>query len=113
MTQVETKPMVRNLPSPEGAKMGAQLARFTDLAVKELLVKFPNHQDRCGTCAFRLGTIPNQCVLTVMDALKAVCQQEPFMCHEHVGEPCNGWIILAFKDGAESKTVKCPWEYSE
>lgn len=71
-----------NRPTPEGIALGKELARLTDRAEAEVRARFPKAKERCGTCAFRLGTIPNGCVETVMDALKCALEYRTFDCHE-------------------------------
>lgn len=110
MTDLEIG-VTANLPSPEGAALGAQLARLTDLALADLRKKFPNHQEPCGTCAFRLGTVPNRCLPTVSDALKCVIECKDFMCHEKKGHFCCGWMI-ALRTVADHPPRQAPWEFS-
>lgn len=97
---------VENLPSEEGAALGRELARLCDNAEAEVRQRHP--RPRCADCAFRLGTRPNQCAETVMDALKAVMEGVPFYCHLGVedGEAerlCAGWAI-AIGDGSRTDT---------
>jgi hypothetical protein len=41
----------------------------------------------CGCCAFRLGSMPNQCAATVRDALDSLVSPDTdFMCHHALGE---------------------------
>ena len=96
---------VPNLPSPQGAELGRELARLTDAAEAEALAQFPNQLPRCDDCAFRLGTPPNRSTATLMDALKCVVEGVPFYCHKGVDEDkgrgptrlCGGWVSLAGK----------------
>lgn len=105
--------LIPNRPSPEGAALGSQLARLVSRELAERRKQFPNHQEPCGTCAFRLGTIPNQCASTVMDALKCVMEQKEFRCHESKGatDICCGWLILAAK-AFEHPPIKAAWDFS-
>jgi hypothetical protein len=109
--------LVRNRPSAEGAQLGQLLARLTDKAEADLRKRFPGHDERCKSCAFRLGTIPNRCAPTVMDALKCVMEKREFMCHEHFdddGNPtelCAGWA-LAMGATLECDPIEVPWDYS-
>jgi hypothetical protein len=104
-----------NRPTPLGIELGKQLARFADAAEAEQKKSFPNLKERCKTCAFRLGTIPNGCSETLMDALKCVMEFHDFMCHEtmHNGEPqgvCQGWLLMC----SQSKgRIEVPWDYSK
>ena len=113
----------RNKPSAIGRQLGAQLARLTDREEQEMRGKFPNHAERCKSCAFRGGTFPNGCEVTLMDAIKCVVETTPFMCHEHFDkegkctEICAGFMIAmsAFKDGVPEKlkNMVAPWEFSK
>jgi len=106
-----------NLPTPEGRELGANLARFCDAAEIEKRKAYPNFPKRCGTCAFRLGTIPNGCHETQMDALKCVMERVPFICHEYIaaeplivnGRPCAGWAMM--RD--DSPPVEAFWPFSD
>ncbi len=84
---------VPNMPSPEGIELGIEVARLTDGIVKD------GHADgRCATCAFRLGTFPNGCAPTLMDAMKCALEgTTTFLCHED-GEPCGGWVLWRAKE---------------
>ena len=79
MLQEEGLPQF-NLPSVEGWKMGAEL------------VKLVGHcPGCCDSCAFRMGTIPNQSLKTVTDAMESALTGEEFLCHQD-GKPCRGWL---------------------
>jgi hypothetical protein len=92
---------VPNRPSPEGAALGEQMARLCDVEKEKQAERFPDQLPRCDECAFRLGTLPNGCAETQMDALKCVLERVPFFCHKGLkdgDEPkqlCRGWVILA------------------
>lgn len=88
--------LVLNVPTEAGEAMGEQLARFF---VQEKLAKGAD-DNRCHDCAFRLGSYPNGCAQTVMDALESCLGGEPFYCHHGIvdGEPkrlCEGYKMLA------------------
>jgi len=70
-----------NEPSPEGAGLGAEIARLAG-----------DVPDACHDCAFRVGSVPNQCAATVSDALKSVLDGDLFYCHHGEGKLCEGWI---------------------
>lgn len=104
--------------TPEGRAAGEQLVRLTEPAIGRLAcVGEPD--ERCKSCAFRLGTVPNGCLQTQLDALKAVVEDVPFLCHQadRKGWPCHGWFAarVAIK---EVETIRgplgmtCPWEFS-
>lgn len=104
--------LTRNRPTPEGQALGEQLARFADTADASIRAEDPAWPERCTTCAFRLGTIPNGCPTTVMDALKCVTEHIEFQCHERKPEhPCMGWASLV-KTSA-SAPVKAFWPFSD
>lgn len=69
-----------NLPSAEGAIRG-----------KEIAANVGEVPGACPTCAFRAGTIPNQSLTTLEDAIDCVASGDPFLCH-HDGKPCRGWM---------------------
>jgi hypothetical protein len=47
----------------------------------------------CASCACKPGTVPNGCVQTQMDMLKAVVEGAPFLCHApNNGDLCQGWV---------------------
>jgi hypothetical protein len=94
------EPCKVNAPSPDGQALGRELARLADVAEVATLKRFPDHLPRCNECAFKLGTFPNGCAPTVMDALKCVIENLPFYCHKGMGideQPtrlCSGWTYL-------------------
>ena len=106
-----TAELKRNLPTPEGRKGGAMMVRLTEPAIAELIAQ-GEADERCPTCAFRLGTLPNGCVETVMDAMKCGMEGEPFYCHDKhkAGEICHGWFAMRF--ALDGRTTKVPWKYS-
>lgn len=93
--------------------VGRELARLADRGEAEAVKRFPNTRIRCSTCAFRSGTVPNGCLSTVMDAIKCVMEQVPFMCHEshENSEPCMGWIESV--NLTQGDPIPIPWEFSK
>lgn len=73
----------------------------------------------CASCAGRAGTVPNGCLQTQMDLLKAAAEGAPFLCHApHDGRICAGWIamrafIAANPLPAEALALIAKWEFSE
>ena len=70
-----------NFPSMNGALMGVSLAAGVD------------PRKVCNGCAFRLGSVANQCSPTQHDARDAVAGEHVFMCHEDLdtrGKPTHG-----------------------
>ena len=99
----------------EGKKLGEQLVRINEAGIRKL-EKDGEPDERCKTCAFRLGTVPNGCPQTVLDALKAVTEGVPFLCHSHQDENgeffkiCHGWY--AARVALKGLTFKMPYEFS-
>lgn len=108
---------VPNRPTPEGRRLGAELARIADKAEAEDLKSFPDQKQRCESCAFRAGTIPNGCPETLLDAVKCVVERVPFMCHQvrdadgNCTELCMGWLA-AQGHVPEGKQIPTPWPFS-
>lgn len=106
-----------NRVTPEGRAAGFQIVRLTEPAVAEL-ERQGEPDERCKTCAFRLGTVPNGCIQTQLDALKAVLEDVPFMCHQRMERICHGWFAARVAvDRAElargtKLDMTCPWEFS-
>lgn len=108
--------------SPEGKVLGAITSRLADGECASL-ERDGESDDRCTSCAFRAGTVPNGCHQTQMDVLKAVAESIPFMCHAHSddrGRPdkvCHGWFaVRRVADRMEAATGKklpsAPYEFS-
>lgn len=105
--------------SPEGQAMGRQLARLTYPWIERLAAQ-GQPDERCKSCAFTPGTVPNGCLQTQMDALKAVVERVPFLCHQYdrKGMTCHGWFASQVAMRATEKkkgpapVTACPWEFS-
>lgn len=108
--------------SPQGRALGETTARIADGGVRSLEAG-GEPDERCRSCAFRAGTVPNGCLQTQMDALKAVVEGVPFVCHQadRRGEICWGWHA-ARNAMAEAEMLhgrrpealrSCPWEFSK
>lgn len=109
----------------EGRAMGKSAARLAELGrerLKELGladVKGPGlREDMCTTCACRLGTVPNGCLQTQMDFLKAAAEGERFLCHSpRDGKLCAGWVrvraeLVANPLPSQAMELLSTWEYS-
>lgn len=108
-------PREHNRVSPEGKKMGEQMARLCDRESKKFIAEGEWTEDeRCASCAFRLGTVPNGCLQTQLDVMKAVMEHEAFFCHM-VDTPgtkvCAGWFASVQAVKHKPKVI-CPWPYS-
>jgi hypothetical protein len=86
----------RNQPTPEGRALGRELARLAEIAIADCKASGIELPERCASCAFRLGTFPNGCPETVLDAIDCIATDTPFLCHHHKkGQPahqCAGWL---------------------
>lgn len=108
--------MVPNRPTEVGKALGANLARLCDAEEIKLRERLPDMAERCKSCAFRAGTIPNGCPETLMDAIKASIEWVPFLCHERLDvdrkphEWCAGWFILA---GRGDQPGEVSWPFSD
>jgi hypothetical protein len=101
----------KNVPTPEGREAGVHLARMTEPAIQRLAAE-GEPDERCSTCAFRAGTLPNGCPGTVMDAIKCGLEGEPFYCHDRrrAGQTCHGWFAMRY--ALDGKTTKTGWPFS-
>lgn len=106
---------VENLPTEEGRMLGRELARLCDLAEPDVRARFPKSGRRCHDCAFRLGTRPNGCAETLMDAVKALAEGSVFYCHDGIPdgetgtEMCAGFAILVgseFEEYVQQTTAR-------
>lgn len=102
---------------PQAAELGKQTYRLYITPGLAELAKEGEPDARCGTCAFRPGTIPAQCVQTQMDGLKAIMEDVPFMCHAHTNARgdcdhiCHGWFAARLI--SDGKVTKAPWPFSD
>lgn len=85
--------------SPAGKRLGASTARLAELGHQRLAAQgltdlgLPTLRDEmCKSCACRAGTVPNGCMQTQLDFLKAAVEGRPFLCHAPAdGRMCAGW----------------------
>lgn len=99
----------RSRITDQGRLLGSKLIDLAESKIPQLIAE-GEPDERCSTCAFRKGTVPNGCIQTTMDALKAVSELKEFICHSH-GQTCYGWYAAVL--ATEGKIVKVPWEYSK
>lgn len=106
--------------TPQGKALGAQMVRITEPTIASLAAE-GEADERCKSCAFRLGTVPNGCPQTQADALKCVIEGVPFNCHQadRAGQSCHGWFAarVALRRAEQARgtpmpVVSCPWEFS-
>lgn len=117
MSDTASSVLVPNRPTDLGRSLGSQVARLCDNAEQIIRERFPNMRPRCGTCAFRAGTIPNGCEETLADAIKCVAEKDRlFLCHEspkgEEKQPCAGYMTL-IQTTADMPSVEVPWEYAD
>lgn len=105
--------------TPEGKRCGERVSRMTDNEVGKLIATGEWTKDeRCATCAFRFGTVPNGCPQTQLDIIKAVLEKQTFCCHvardgvEAGQHTCMGWFA-AMQGVRTSPAVECPWPFSD
>jgi hypothetical protein len=105
----------RNQPEPAGYALGANLARFADDAEARLKADGYEVPERCSTCAFRVGTVPNGCITSVMDATKCMIEHVPFLCHHDKAHktPCAGFLAIMANGGPDSQPGIAPWPFSD
>lgn len=107
--------MVPNRPTEEGRELGAHLARFADDAVRSLKADGVDVPERCASCAFRQGSVPNGCAPTLMDALKCLLEGKTFFCHcgsADAPHACAGYAAIVAADGDRSTPVRAPWSFT-
>jgi hypothetical protein len=68
---------------PEAVRIGAFAYRLARVGERRLLAQNLALPHPCRSCAFRLGTVPNRCIDTLVDAIKCVFEGDRlFRCHE-------------------------------
>ena len=111
--------------SPQGRAMGKSAARLAELGHQRLAelgldgVKGGNlRSDMCKTCACQPGSVPNGCLQTQLDFLKAAAEGKPFLCHAPMdGKICAGWVrvraeLVARPLPAQAMALLAKHEYS-
>ncbi len=117
--------MTHSRVTPEGLAMGKSAARLAEMGRKRLrelgLADVKGSRLRvemCKTCACRLGTVPNGCLQTQMDFLKAAAEGLPFQCHSPLdGTLCAGWVrvraeLVANPLPPQAMALIAKWDYS-
>lgn len=111
--------------TPKGQAMGKNATRLADLGLIRLkalgleTVKAPMLRDQmCKTCACQPGSVPNGCLQTQLDFLKAAAEGRPFLCHAPKdGRMCAGWVraraeLVANPLPQEAMAVIEKWDHS-
>ena len=109
----------------QGRSMGESAARLAALGLQRLQalgladVEGPGHRvEMCKTCACQRGSVPNGCVQTQMDFLKAASEGRPFLCHAPMdGKICAGWVraraeLVLNPLPPQVAALLARWEYS-
>lgn len=74
--------------------------------------------EMCKTCACQPGSVPNGCLQTQLDLLKAAHEGKPFLCHSPMdGRFCAGWVriraeLVANPLPPQVVELISAWEYS-
>ena len=79
-----------------GRNVGAQLVRLYEPVVDEM-AKAGIPDERCNSCALRLGSVPNGYEPTLNDLLKCGMEWESdFLCHEDKNQEklCHGYLAM-------------------
>lgn len=102
--------------SPEGKALGIRMAVLAEAEIAAL-ARDGEADERCKSCAFRAGTVPNGCVQTQLDVQKAVAEDVPFMCHCGPNRVCFGWfavrrIVDRYEAATGNKLPACDYEFS-
>ncbi|MGH7946165.1 MAG: hypothetical protein ACREF9_14300, partial [Opitutaceae bacterium] len=103
--------LMNNRCTPEGRELGALLVRLSQPEIARLAAE-GEPDERCPSCAFRLGTVPNGCPQTMLDAVKCIAEFTPFYCHAttpRYTKICHGWYVArreAARHGAFTRTYE-------
>lgn len=92
--------MTHSRVTPPGQAMGKSAARLAELGRARLdemgLAEVKGGGLRggmCKTCACQPGSVPNGCMQTQLDFMKAASMGKPFLCHSPMdGRICAGWV---------------------
>ena len=117
--------MTHHRVTPIGQAMGKSAARLAQLGRLRLEaagltnLKLPAMRDEmCKTCACQPGKVPNGCLQTQLDFLKAVVEGQRFLCHSPKdGRLCAGWVAARAEHVAnplpqQAQDFLARWEYS-
>lgn len=105
--------------TPGGRALGRRIAAIAHRECTRLNGE-GEPDERCTSCAFRTGTVPNGCHQTQLDALKAIVENVPFLCHQHGrrGQICHGWyavrtaVTRAEAAKGPMPINEVPWDFS-
>ena len=95
--------------TPDGRAAGFQTAMLVEPVVQRL-VHEGEPDERCTSCAGTYGTVPNGCLQTQADLIKAISEGVPFGCHVKKGATCHAWY--AGRVALGGKVELAPWAFS-
>lgn len=111
--------------TPQGQAMGKNASRMAELGRARLAAlgldgaQAPMlRAEMCKSCACQPGSVPNGCLQTQLDFLKAVHEGTPFRCHAPMdGKICAGWMRARAEVAAnplprDVVTLLDKWEYT-
>lgn len=117
--------MTNSRVTPQGQAMGRNAVRLAELGRRRLEaaglteMNLPTMRDEmCKTCACQQGSVPNGCLQTQMDFLKAAVEGKPFTCHSpRDGRICAGWVRVRAEHAAnplpdQVQRLIAKWDYS-
>jgi hypothetical protein len=121
----EEETMTHSRVTPHGQAMGANAAKLAELGKARLVemgldgIKGGSLRgEMCKSCACQRGSIPNGCLQTQLDFLKAAHEGKPFLCHSpQDGSLCAGWVraraeLVENPLPPEAVALLDKWEYS-
>jgi hypothetical protein len=95
--------------TPEGKLSGFKTAMLIEPVVQQF-ERDGIPDTRCKSCAGTYGTVPNGCLQTQADFIKAVSEGVPFFCHAKTDQVCHAW--MAAHTALKGRTQPCPWDFS-
>jgi len=111
--------------TPQGKAMGQNASRMAELGRARLIEMGLDglkggslRGEMCKTCACQPGSVPNGCLQTQLDLLKAAHEGKPFLCHAPMdGKLCAGWVrvraeLVARPLPPQVVELLDKWEYS-